>query len=102
MGKLCRCERCSRVVERKSTSAVRATVYVAAYGVPLPYAWLLFVAGPGVAGVAPIVFALGLSVDMVLRDWAFPRPLCQHCGASLEHAPLTEPAGAPALSARRV
>lgn len=75
------------MVHRSSGSLGRRFVYVALYGITLPYAWLLFVAGPGVVGVLPIVIGLGLSVDMLLRDWAFPRALCSHCGASLEHAP---------------
>lgn len=87
MGKLCECERCSRVVLRESGSMLKQVVYVSAYAITLPYAWLLFVAGPGVVGVIPIVVALGLSVDMVLRDWAFPMPRCAPCGASLEDAP---------------
>lgn len=65
-------------------------MFVTLYAIMLPYAWLLFVAGPGVVGVLPIVIGLGFSVDMMLRDWAFPRPLCEHCGASLEHAPAAK------------
>lgn len=90
MGKLCRCERCSGVVLRESGSILKQFVYASGYAITLPYAWLLFVAGPGVVGVIPIVVALGLSVDMALRDWAFPMPRCEHCGASLEHAPAVD------------
>ena len=72
-----------------------------AYAVTLPWAWLLFVAGPGVVGVIPIVLLLGHSVDMSLRDWAFPQPRCERCGASLEHAPAVPSGAARALNAQR-
>ncbi len=101
MGKLCRCERCSQVVLRRDGSFFRTVVYVGAYAVTLPWAWLLFVAGPGVVGVIPIVLLLGHCADMTLRDWAFPEPRCERCGASLEHAPAAPASAAPALSAQR-
>lgn len=63
-------------------------VFVALYATTLPYAWLLFVAGPGVVGVIPIVWALGFSINAVFKDWAWPAQLCAHCGASLEWAPV--------------
>lgn len=99
MAKLCRCERCSRVVERKVGSALRQVVVVGAFASTLPYAWLLFVAGPGVVGVLPIVMAMGFGITSGLGEWASRTPLCKHCGASLEHAPLAaEPRGASARS----
>lgn len=62
-------------------------VLIASYGVTLPFAWSLFVAGPGVVGTIPIVIFLGMSMEMMLRDWVSPRQLCPHCGATLEFAP---------------
>lgn len=92
MGELCRCERCSRVVERTRASALRKVVVVAAFVTTLPYAWLLFVAGPGVVGVLPIVMAMGFGITSGLGQWASPMPRCPHCRASLEEAPrVSEP-----------
>jgi hypothetical protein len=90
MATLCRCERCSRVVERRKGSILRKLTFVALFATTLPYAWLLFVAGPGLLGVLPIVVGIGLSIEPVFGKWAFPRPLCEHCGASLEHAPAID------------
>ena len=59
MSKLCRCERCSSVVARSKGPLHRKIVFVALYGLTLPFAWLLFVAGPGVVGALPIVMAIG-------------------------------------------
>lgn len=92
MAVLCTCERCSRVVPRKGFSVFRCAVFVGAFAATLPYAWLLFVAGPGVVGVLPVVMAIGFGISAGLRDWAFPTPLCPHCGASLEHAPRLQEA----------
>lgn len=99
MANLCRCERCSEVVPHVSGSIFRTVVFVSAYLTMAPYAWLLFVAGPGVVGILPLVWAHGFVADMALRDWAFPRDLCKSCGASLEYAP--DVTGAFALSAQR-
>jgi len=91
MVSLCRCARCARVVRKDSGSMLRKMLFCALFLTTLPYAWLLFVAGPGVAGVLPIVIALGLSISAALKDWAFPRPRCQHCRASLEDQPDLPP-----------
>lgn len=87
MAELCRCERCSKPVRRSYGAIWKKAVFVLLYTTLLPYAWLLFVAGPGLLGVIPFVVPLGLSIGMLFRDWAFPRPLCPACGASLEYAP---------------
>ena len=84
----CQCERCNRVVEKRGRSWFRVAVLIASYSVTLPFAWTLFVAGPGVLGTIPIVMFLGFSVEMMLRDWVSPRELCPHCGATLEWAPV--------------
>ena len=63
MVTLCRCARCARVVKKDTGSVLRKVVFCALFLTTLPYAWLLFVAGPGVAGVLPIVIALGLSIN---------------------------------------
>lgn len=57
------------------------------FAATLPYAWLLFVAGPGVVGVLPIVIAMGCGISAGFHDWAFPVPDCPHCGAYTEWAP---------------
>lgn len=90
MAVMCNCERCGRLVKRDSISVFRSIVFVSLFATMAPYAWLLFVAGPGVIGVLPFVMAIGFSVIAGFRDWAFPQPLCEHCGASLEHAPVAE------------
>ena len=90
MANLCRCERCFDVVPHVSGSIFKTTIYVGAYLTMLPYAWLLFGAGPGVAGIFPMAMFHGFAADMSLRDWAFPRDLCKTCGASLEYAPSVE------------
>jgi uncharacterized protein with PIN domain len=82
----CECERCHRVVERPDRSIVKVTLYVLSYLSTLPFAWLLFVAGPGVVGVIPIVMALGFAGEMSLRPWVFPEQRCPHCKATLEYA----------------
>ena len=87
MSKHCRCERCSSVVVRSRGPIHRKIIYFALYGLTLPYAWLLFVAGPGVVGVLPIVLGIGLGISGGLSDWAFPDPNCSRCGAALEWAP---------------
>ena len=84
----CVCSRCGVVAERRRCSVPKVALYVSAFAIAFPWAWLLFVAGPGVVGVVPAVIWLGFGVDTALRDWAFPRPLCRTCGATLEHAPL--------------
>jgi hypothetical protein len=88
MATRCRCERCLRVVDRSTAKVHRKLVYAALYATTLPYAWTLFVLGPGIFGVVPIVAALGLSVDAEFRDWDFPEPTCPHCGDSTEWAPV--------------
>lgn len=88
MGTMCQCERCKRVVARESGALWKKCVFVALFTTTLPYAWLLFVAGPGVVGVIPIVWALGWSIGAVFKDWAWPPQLCGHCGATLEWAPV--------------
>jgi hypothetical protein len=94
--------RCSRVVEKKTVSVARKVVMVALFALTLPYAWLLFVAGPGVVGVLPIVIAMGFGITSGLEGWVNPIPLCSHCGASLEHAPVVErSARAAVIGARR-
>ncbi|NUP06042.1 MAG: hypothetical protein HOW73_08285 [Polyangiaceae bacterium] len=90
MAVICTCERCERLAKRNSISIFRAVVFVSMFSMTLPYAWLLFVAGPGVVFVLPFVFAIGFSILGGFRDWAFPRQLCSHCGASLEHAPVAQ------------
>jgi hypothetical protein len=87
MISLCRCARCARVVQKDTGSLWRKLVFFSLFLSTLPYGWLLFVAGPGVAGVLPIVIALGMSIDAACRDWAFPRPRCRHCRASLVDQP---------------
>jgi len=62
------------------------------FAATLPYAWLLFVAGPGVVGVLPIVMAIGFSISAGFHDWAFPEPLCRHCKATLVWAPRVDEA----------
>lgn len=76
------------MVEKRGRSPFRVAVMIASYSVTLPFAWTLFVAGPGVLGTIPIVMFLGFSVEMMLRDWVSPRELCLHCGATLEWAPV--------------
>lgn len=66
----------------------------------LPYAWLLFVAGPGVVGVLPIVIAMGCGISAGFGDWAFPVPDCPHCGAYTEWAPRVDGDGARARADR--
>ena len=88
MAELCRCQRCARIVTRNKGSFLRKVAFVSMYGATLPYAWMLFVAGPGVVGVLPIVIAMGLGINAGFSDWAFPSPRCVHCRASLEHAPV--------------
>jgi hypothetical protein len=90
MAVTCTCERCGRLAKRNSVSIFRSLVFVSLFATTLPYAWLLFVAGPGVVGVLPIVMAIGFSIIALFRDWAFPQQLCAHCGASLEHAPVAQ------------
>jgi hypothetical protein len=97
MATLCRCERCSSIVPRSTGSVVAKLVYASAWLSLIPVGSLLFVAGPGVVGIFPMVMFHGFAIDMSLRDWAFPRPLCKECGATLEDAPVVR-GGAPVLS----
>lgn len=90
MAELCRCERCSKSVRRSNGAIWKKAVFVMLYATLLPYAWLLFVAGPGLLGVIPFVVPLGLSIGMLFGEWAFPRALCPACGASLEYAPVIQ------------
>ena len=90
MADWCRCQRCSRVVKRSFGSPLRRVVFVSMFAATLPFAWLLFVAGPGVVGVLPIVIAIGCAISAGFGDWAFPVPDCQHCGAYTEWAPRVE------------
>jgi transposase-like protein len=87
MATFCRCQRCSRTVVRSTGSLLRKITFGALFLTTLPYAWTVFVLGPGLLGTLPIVVALALAINAAFADWAFPRPLCPHCGASLEHAP---------------
>jgi hypothetical protein len=82
----CECERCHRTVERPRRSVFKVALYVLSYLSTLPFAWLLFVAGPGVAGILPVVMALGFAGEMSLRPWVFPERRCPHCRATLEYA----------------
>jgi hypothetical protein len=82
----CECERCHRSVDRPRRPVFKVAVYVLSYLATLPFAWLLFVAGPGVLGVLPVVMALGFAGEMSLRPWVFPERRCPYCRATLEHA----------------
>ncbi|MFO0612490.1 MAG: hypothetical protein U0414_07875 [Polyangiaceae bacterium] len=71
------------------------------FAATLPVGWLLFVAGPGIVGVLPIVMAIGLSISAGFHDWAFPVPDCPHCGAYTEWAPRVDRDDAPISLAER-
>lgn len=75
------------MVRRDRGAWWKKAVFVSLFATTLPYAWLLFVAGPGVVGVIPIVWALGFAISAVFREWAWPDPICSACGALLTWAP---------------
>lgn len=90
MAAFCRCERCAAICRRDRGGWHRKLIFFSLFAFTLPFAWLLFVAGPGVVGVLPIVIAIGLGISAGLGDWAFRDPRCPTCHATLEWAPQVD------------
>lgn len=86
----CRCLRCQRVVVRRGGSFLAKAVFFGSWIFVLPWAATLALTGGGVFVFAPIVVALGCSIIAAFRDAAFPEPICDACGAALDHAPRVE------------
>ena len=84
----CRCERCRRVVEKRGGSARAKFVFFAAWLTLVPWVAFLSFSGGAAFVIAPIVMLLGCSILGAFRADAFPDPLCEACGATLEHAPI--------------